>query len=128
MQRNRALDLFRKMTPALGALTAAAVVATTPIPAFAQDNTEARLRKAEAEIRALQRTVFPGGDGRFFGKVVATLYSGFPDGQELYLAIGETEKKTQIIKFGMSECLQPGEHELDMVLFKELGIKPPDEE
>ena len=68
-----------------------------------------------------------GGDGRFFGKVIATLYSGFPKGEELYLAIGETEKKTQIIKFGMSECLQPGEHELDMVLFKELGIKPPEE-
>lgn len=66
MQRNRALDLFHKLTPALGAVTAAAVVATTPIPALAQDNTEARLRKAEAEIRALQRTVFPGGDGRFF--------------------------------------------------------------
>lgn len=66
MQRNCALDLFRKMTPVLGFLTAAAVLATTPIPALAQDDTEARLRKAEAEIRALQRTVFPGGDGRFF--------------------------------------------------------------
>ena len=65
-----------------------------------------------------------GGDGRFFGKVTATLYSGFPGGQELYLAIGETEKKTQIIKFGLSECLQPGQYELDMLLFKELGIKP----
>ncbi|MCT2559486.1 hypothetical protein N0B51_10900 [Tsuneonella sp. YG55] len=36
-------------------------------PAFAQDaNTEARLKKAEAEIRALQRKVFPGGDGKYF--------------------------------------------------------------
>ncbi len=58
--------IFRKATPALGALVAAAVVATTPLPAIAQDNTEARLRRAEAEIRALQRTVFPGGDGQFF--------------------------------------------------------------
>ncbi|AWW73814.1 hypothetical protein CD351_05170 [Erythrobacter sp. KY5] len=33
---------------------------------MAQDNAEARLRRAEAEIRALQRAVFPGGDGRFF--------------------------------------------------------------
>ena len=65
-----------------------------------------------------------GGDGRFFGKVVATLYTGFPDGQELYLAIGATEKKTQIIKFGMSECLKPGPYELDMLLLKELGIQP----
>jgi len=38
-----------------------------PAAASAQDTTtEARLRKAEAEIRALQRQVFPGGDGRYF--------------------------------------------------------------
>ena len=67
-----------------------------------------------------------GGDGRFFGKVVATLYTGFPGGEELYLAIGETEKQTQIIKFGFSECLQPGPYELDMLLLKELGIQPED--
>ena len=36
-------------------------------PAFAQDSlAEARIRKMEAEIRALQRQVFPGGDGKFF--------------------------------------------------------------
>ncbi len=34
-------------------------------PAAAQD-AEARLRKVEAEVNALQRKVFPGGDGRFF--------------------------------------------------------------
>ena len=50
----------------MGALVCAAVVATSPVPSLAQDNTEARLRRAEAEIRALQRAVFPGGDGRFF--------------------------------------------------------------
>lgn len=61
--------ITRKMSaiaPAIGAFVAAAVVVTTPIPAAAQDNAEARLRRAEAEIRALQRAVFPGGDGRFF--------------------------------------------------------------
>lgn len=35
-------------------------------PAPAQDSSESRLRKVEAEVRALQRKVFPGGDGRFF--------------------------------------------------------------
>lgn len=50
----------------LGVFAAAAVALTAPVPAMAQDNAEARLRKAEAEIRALQRAVFPGGDGRFF--------------------------------------------------------------
>ncbi|MFN2099861.1 tetratricopeptide repeat protein [Altererythrobacter sp. MF3-039] len=33
---------------------------------MAQDNSEQRVRKLEAEVRALQRKVFPGGDGRFF--------------------------------------------------------------
>lgn len=52
---------------AAGALLAGAVLATAPVPALAQDRAdEARLRKLEAEVRALQRKVFPGGDGRFF--------------------------------------------------------------
>ncbi|MEM7779995.1 MAG: hypothetical protein AAF697_06365 [Pseudomonadota bacterium] len=57
---------WRKAAPGIGALVAAAVVVTTPVPSLAQDDSEARLRRAEAEIRALQRAVFPGGDGRFF--------------------------------------------------------------
>ncbi|WP_459787754.1 tetratricopeptide repeat protein [Alteriqipengyuania sp. 357] len=44
----------------------AAMLVTTGTPAIAQDNGEARIRKLEAEIRALQRRVFPGGDGRYF--------------------------------------------------------------
>lgn len=40
-------------------------------PAAAQSD-EARLRKIEAEIRALQRQVFPNGDGRFFTPEVVT--------------------------------------------------------
>ena len=60
-------------TPALrlaGAMLLAAGTATVlsaPAPAFAQDAAaDARIRKIEAEVRALQRKVFPGGDGRFF--------------------------------------------------------------
>ncbi|QTN33629.1 hypothetical protein HZ994_15365 [Akkermansiaceae bacterium] len=64
-----------------------------------------------------------GGDGRFFGKVAATMYAGLPNGKITYLAIGETEKRTQIIKLGDSECLKPGKTELDLLLRKELGIE-----
>lgn len=35
-------------------------------PVQAQDSTEGRLKKVESEVRALQRKVFPGGDGTFF--------------------------------------------------------------
>ena len=50
----------------------AATVATVPVPAIAQDSAaEARLKKIEAEVRALQRKVFPGGDGKFFEPQIA---------------------------------------------------------
>ena len=62
------------------------------------------------------------GDGRFFGKVVATMYIGLPVGRDIYLAIGETAKKSQIIKLGNSEALKPSETELDLMLLKELDI------
>lgn len=42
------------------------------VPAAAQQDAEARLRKIEQEVRALQRSVFPGGDGRFFEPEVDT--------------------------------------------------------
>jgi len=54
-----------------------------------------------------------GGDGRFLGKVFATRY-GFPSGKDIFLAIGETEKKVQIVKLGKSEVLKPGEGDLDI--------------
>lgn len=58
----------------IGRIARASILAATGIamlgaapPALAQDNNdEARIRKLEAEVRALQRRVFPGGDGRFF--------------------------------------------------------------
>ena len=48
-----------------------AVLLGTAAPALAQTapaspESEARLRKIEAEVRALQRQVFPGSDGKFF--------------------------------------------------------------
>jgi hypothetical protein len=64
-----------------------------------------------------------GGDGRFFGKVIATQYIGLQGRSDFYLVIGETVKQTQIIKFGDTECLKPSELELDIMLFKELGIE-----
>lgn len=45
---------------------AIAAMAATSLPAAAQSVDESRIRKIEAEVRALQRSVFPGGTGRFF--------------------------------------------------------------
>jgi TolA-binding protein len=49
-------------------LTASALVmAVSAFPAMAQQaSPEARIQRMESEIRALQRKVFPGGDGKYF--------------------------------------------------------------
>jgi len=53
-----------------GALGAAVVAGGLPVSAAAQD--DARVRRLEEQVRALQRAVFPGGDGRFFEPEVTT--------------------------------------------------------
>jgi TolA-binding protein len=57
------------------ALLAAGTIASVPLQPLAAQETasaaEARLRKIEAEVRALQRKVFPGGDGKFFEPQIA---------------------------------------------------------
>lgn len=59
----------------IGAMLASLTLVALPAPAAAQDD-DARMRKIETELRALQRVVFPGGDGRFFTPEVTT-----PQGQ-----------------------------------------------
>ena len=71
------------MALALG-LVATADMAVLAAPARAEDGTvqEIRLRKLEAEVRALQRQVFPGGDGTLFpadgAKPAAAAQAGVP--------------------------------------------------
>ena len=56
-----------KLNRALAAPLAVIALGAAAVPAYAQDaSTEARLKKAETEIRALQRKVFPGSDGKYF--------------------------------------------------------------
>ncbi|WP_225899759.1 tetratricopeptide repeat protein [Croceicoccus gelatinilyticus] len=47
----------------MGTVLSAALL--SPMPASAQDEST-RIRKLESEVRALQRKVFPGGDGKYF--------------------------------------------------------------
>ncbi len=55
------------LTRVLAAPLAIVALGLAAPPAAAQDAaTDARLKKAESEIRALQRKVFPGSDGKFF--------------------------------------------------------------
>ncbi|WP_370584500.1 tol-pal system YbgF family protein [Novosphingobium sp. KA1] len=64
----KALSLItvRRMRLAATGTVALALVGLS-LPAQAQDaGTDARLKKVESEVRALQRKVFPGGDGKYF--------------------------------------------------------------
>jgi TolA-binding protein len=56
---------------AITGLLLAGIATAVPVTAVAQSD-EARLRRIESEVRALQRAVFPGGDGRFFTPEVDT--------------------------------------------------------
>ncbi|MEO1968617.1 MAG: tetratricopeptide repeat protein [Sphingomonadaceae bacterium] len=71
---------MRFRTPAawgMGVLATALVASS--FPAAAQDqNTDARLKRVEAEVRALQRKVFPGPDGKFFQPEVSTAQTQAP--------------------------------------------------
>lgn len=55
------------------------VMTITSLPVSAQDNlAEARLRRMEAEIRALQRQVFPGTDGKVFSPEITQQAAATP--------------------------------------------------
>jgi len=63
-------------------------------PAFAQDGSaDTRLRKLEAEVRALQRAVFPGPNGRFFQPEI----TGAPPAQNTQQAPPSTTAVTDIL-------------------------------
>jgi TolA-binding protein len=66
---------FRRLPLAFALAASCAVI--IPAPAHAQD-ADARLRKVESELRALQRAVFPGGDGRYFTPEVDTSQAATP--------------------------------------------------
>jgi len=79
-------------------LVAATMTAAVPMPAFAQDSAdEARLRKIEAEVRALQRKVFPGGDARFFEPQIAPGTQAADSGQVMGVIPPATTAVTDIL-------------------------------
>ncbi len=60
----------------LGTLMSATLL--TPMPAAAQDDSAARIRKLEGEVKALQRKVFPGADGKYFEAEIVPQQSATP--------------------------------------------------
>ena len=67
-------------------------VAIPVLPASAQDNVaELRIRKLEAEVRALQRQVFPGSDGRVFSPELTQGSATAPSGNIAQVATPMTD-------------------------------------
>ena len=63
----------------LGLAASAALLGLLPLaPAMAQE--ASRLERIEAQLRALQRQVFPGGDQRFFEPEITPQQAATPDG------------------------------------------------
>ncbi|MGB6222140.1 hypothetical protein [Haloferula sp.] len=86
-------------------------------------NAAVRSKFDESTSESLEMMTSEGGDGRFMGRVIATRYAGHPEVEGVFLAIGKTERGVQIVKFGMSESLNPEPSDLDFLLRKELGIE-----
>nr|WP_088306969.1 tetratricopeptide repeat protein [Novosphingobium sp. B 225] len=62
--------------PLLALVLALAAPATPALAQSTSDSAEVRIRKLEAEIAALQRAVFPGGDGKYFAPLVQSGAAG----------------------------------------------------
>ena len=62
---------FTRGRTVLATLAVAGGLLAAATPAAAQDD-QARLRKLESEVKALQRKVFPGADGKYFAPEVVT--------------------------------------------------------
>ena len=73
--------MFARSARALGLGAITTALLATSMPAIAQDNDEVRIRKLEAEVRALQRKVFPGGDGRYFEPQISAPAQASPSSQ-----------------------------------------------
>lgn len=77
------------------------LLAGPAIPAAAQDTaSEARIRSLEAQIRAVQRKVFPAGEGKFFGpEIVAPGTAAAPAaGQPAATPVGDLAARLESVE------------------------------
>ena len=110
-----------------------ALVVAIASPAIAQNAgdkaAEARLRKIEAEVKALQRQVFPGGDGktvgetlltptRIYAKTVAALVAALGDDLRALSHItggGLPENLPRVLPAGLGARLELGSYERPLI-------------
>ncbi|MEO7247764.1 MAG: hypothetical protein ABIW31_04865, partial [Novosphingobium sp.] len=62
---------FSRKRPLMALAVLALMTSAAPLAAQRSGDAEARLKKVEAEVTALQRQVFPGGDGKYFAPEIS---------------------------------------------------------
>lgn len=105
----------------------ALALAGPAIPLAAQDNlAEARIRSMEAQIRAIQRKVFPGGDGKFFGpEIVAP--TATTSGVPVSNAVGDLAARLESVEAQLKRLTALSEensHKLALLEAKVNGTTP----
>ncbi len=126
------LGRFRPVKAA--SLVALVLVLTGPaLPAAAQDTlAESRLRRMETEIRALQRQVFPGGDGKYFAPEITSptaagaAGSGGASGPPATTPVTELLSRMEAIEAQMSRLTAQVEQNTNKIsqIETRLGINP----
>ena len=109
-----------RMAGSIAGIAVGIAVLAAPIAAAAQsDSDEARLRRIEAEVRALQREVFPGGDSRFFTpEITGPDRASQPVGTPSQSALTDVLNRLSTIEAQLAQLTaraEEGEHRLTLV-------------
>ena len=115
-----------------GALTGAApalvlVLAGMGVPAYGQDNSaDARVRRMEAEIRALQRKVFPGAEGKLFAPEITptAVPSASPGGQAAASPVMDLMARLDSVEAQLRRLTSQGEENANKLALLEARLPP----
>lgn len=104
--------------PVVGALLGFLMIGTA-VPALAQTaaaQPEVRLRKLEAEVRALQRQVFPGSDGKFFTpEITAGSSTAAPQGTPAATPVSDLLTRMEAVEAQISRLTAQNEETANRV-------------
>ena len=110
------------------ALMLAPMLVLAAMPAAAQDRSpEPRIKKLEAEVRALQRKVFPGGDGTYFQpEITAPATSAPTTGQPATSAVTDMLARMDALEAQLARLTAQTEQNANRIALIEARLPAPD--